>query len=232
MQSNNSSFIAQVLALFQKDLLIERRNKYVLGGLFLFSSSTVMMIYFSLLYNGDSLQNLPASTWGILFWMVVLFSSVNAVSNSFFREKEENMMYFHFLFSPYVYITAKLIYNVLFTLLLSIAASIIFIVVIPTHIHSIFIFTEVMVLGSISYAVLFTTMSAIALKAKSNNTLVAVLGFPILIPLLIFITKITSAALGDITMQELVTKNLMLLIALDIVQIILAIVLFPYIWRE
>ena len=142
------------------------------------------------------------------------------------------MMYFHFLFSPYVYITAKLIYNVLFTLLLSIAASIIFIVVIPTHIHSIFIFTEVMVLGSISYAVLFTTMSAIALKAKSNNTLVAVLGFPILIPLLIFITKITSAALGDITMQELVTKNLMLLIALDIVQIILAIVLFPYIWRE
>jgi hypothetical protein len=33
-------------------------------------------------------------------------------------------------------------------------------------------------------------------------------------------------------MQELVTKNLMLLIALDIVQIILAIVLFPYIWRE
>jgi hypothetical protein len=73
----------------------------------------------------------------------------------------------------------------------------------------VFIFTEVMALGSISYAVLFTTMSAIALKAKSNNTLVAVLGFPILIPLLIFITKITSAALGDITMQELVTKNLL-----------------------
>jgi heme exporter protein B len=116
--------------------------------------------------------------------------------------------------------------------LLSIAASIIFIVVIPTHIHSILVFTEVMALGSISYAVLFTTMSAIALKAKSNNTLVAVLGFPILIPMLIFITKVTSAALGDITMQELVTKNLLLLIALDIVQIILAIVLFPYIWRE
>lgn len=232
VEKHSSSFIAQVLTLFRKDILIEQRNKYVLGGLFLFSSSTVMMIYFSLLYNGDSLQNLPASTWGILFWMVVLFSSVNAVSNSFFREKEENMMYFHFLFSPYVYITAKLIYNVVFTLILSLAAAVVFMVVIPTHIHAIAVFTAIMILGSVSYAVLFTTMSAIAMKAKSNNTLVAVLGFPILIPMLIFITKVTSAALGDIAMQELVTKNLLLLMALDMVQIILAIVLFPYIWRE
>jgi heme exporter protein B len=75
-------------------------------------------------------------------------------------------------------------------------------------------------------------MSAIAVKAKSNNTLVAVLGFPILIPMMIFITKVTAAALGSIEQAELVYKNLMLIAALDLMQITLAVILFPYIWRE
>jgi hypothetical protein len=50
-----------------------------------FSSSTVMLIYFSLLYS-DSITTLLPSIWSVLFWLVVLFSAINSVSNAFFRE--------------------------------------------------------------------------------------------------------------------------------------------------
>src|SRR5690606_28569713 len=108
----------------------------------------------------------------------------------------------------------------------------IFMLMISNPVQNAVLFFEIMLLGAISYAILFTLMSGIALKARGDNTLVAVLGFPILIPMLIFITKITSAALGAIEMQELANKNLLLLLALNVVQLILAGILFPYIWKE
>jgi heme exporter protein B len=225
------SFLAQVFALIRKDVLVELRNKYVLGSVMLFSASTVMIIYFSLLYN-NSLNVISAPIWSILFWMVVLFSAVNAVSNSFFRESETQLMNYYFLFSPLVYLSSKIIYNVVYTLALSLVGALIFFIVISNPVKLPFIFLSVMILGSLSYAILFTIMSAIAVKAKSNNTLVAVLGFPILIPMMIFITKVTSAALGSVEHMELAFKNLMLIGALDLMQITLAVILFPYIWRE
>jgi heme exporter protein B len=227
----SGNFFSQVLALIRKDMLIELRNKYVFGSVLLFSASTVMIIYFSLLYNG-AINAIEASVWSILFWMVILFSAVNAVSNAFFRETEGQLMNYYFLFSPLVYITSKIIYNVIYTLLLSVVGSLFFFTVISNPVKMPGIFSLVIILGSLSYAILFTIMSAIAVKAKSNNTLVAVLGFPILIPMMIFITKVTAAALGSIEQAELVYKNLMLIAALDLMQITLAVILFPYIWRE
>jgi heme exporter protein B len=228
---SSGNFFSQVLALIRKDMLIELRNKYVFGSVLLFSASTVMIIYFSLLYNG-AINAIEASVWSILFWMVILFSAVNAVSNAFFRETEGQLMNYYFLFSPLVYITSKIIYNVIYTLLLSVVGSLFFFTVISNPVKMPGIFSLVIILGSLSYAILFTIMSAIAVKAKSNNTLVAVLGFPILIPMMIFITKVTAAALGSIEQAELVYKNLMLIAALDLMQITLAVILFPYIWRE
>lgn len=232
MQSEKHSFFSQVFMLIKKDALIEMRNKHALGGLLLFSVSTVMIIYFSLLYNGNALSQITPAVWSILLWLTVLFSAVNAVANSFFREREENLTYYHFLFSPVVFIVAKIIYNIFFSLLLTVVSALIFSLTISNPVQNPVLFFEIMLLGAVSYAILFTLMSGIALKARSDNTLVAVLGFPILIPMLIFITKITSAALGAIEMQELANKNLLLLLALNVVQLILAGILFPYIWKE
>jgi heme exporter protein B len=111
-------------------------------------------------------------------------------------------------------------------------SSFIFFIVIPNPVINIQVFALTSVLGALSYAILFTLMSAIAVKAKSNNTLVAVLGFPILIPMMIFITKATASAMRDPFLTSETIKNLSLIAALDIVQIILAVILFPYIWRE
>jgi len=223
--------LTQIGTLLQKELLVELRNKYVLGGLLLFSSSTVMLIYFSLLYS-DSITTLLPSIWSVLFWLVVLFSAINSVSNAFFRETEELLMQYHFLFSPLVYLWAKMLYNSAFTILLTVMSSFIFFIVIPNPVINIQVFALTSVLGALSYAILFTLMSAIAVKAKSNNTLVAVLGFPILIPMMIFITKATASAMRDPFLTSETIKNLSLIAALDIVQIILAVILFPYIWRE
>ena len=44
--------LRSTISLFRKDLLIEFRNKYVIGGIVLYVLSSVMVIYFSLTHDG------------------------------------------------------------------------------------------------------------------------------------------------------------------------------------
>ncbi len=223
--------IKSVKALLLKDLLLEFRNKYVLGGIALYVFSSVLVIYFSLLYN-DSLRHLNAVMWSILFWQIVLFSSINAIANSFFREPEGRTLYYYYLVDPQSLILSKLLYNIVFTLLLTTLSFLVFSLMISNPIQNHTLFFITVLLGGTSYSFLFTLMSAIAARAGNNATLIAVLGFPIIIPLIIFITKLSAASIGNLEFTDQTMRNISLLAALDVVQLVLALILFPYIWRD
>lgn len=225
------AFLQSVKAVLSKDLLIEFRNKYVLGGILLYVFSSVLLIYFSLQFN-SSLSDLPPGIWSILFWMIILFSAVNAIANSFFREPEGRFYYYYWLVSPQVLITAKLVYNFLFTVVLSLVTFLIFSLTVSTPVVNYPLFFITIILGGTGYSFLFTTMSAIASRAGNNATLLAILGFPLVIPLLIFLTKLSAAAIAGSAFDADVTKNLLLLSAFNLVLPALALVLFPYIWRD
>jgi heme exporter protein B len=94
------------------------------------------------------------------------------------------------------------------------------------------LFFITILLGGTGYSFLFTTMSAIASRAGNNATLMAVLGFPLIIPLLIFLTKLTAAAIVSQEFTDETVQNLLMLLAFNILQPTLALILFPYIWRD
>ena len=210
--------LRSTISLFRKDLLIEFRNKYVIGGIVLYVLSSVMVIYFSLNYT-DSLRQLSPVIWSIFFWLIILFSSINAIANGFFRE-------------PEAIILSKLLYNFIFTILLISLAFFVFAVMIDNPVVNLPLFFATALLGGTGYSFLFTLMGAIASRAGNNATLIAVLGFPIIIPLLIFITKLTAASIGNAELTDEALKNMALLGAFDVIQLLLAYVLFPYIWRD
>jgi heme exporter protein B len=223
--------LRSAISLFKKDLLIEFRNRYVVGGILLYVVSSVMVIYFALNYN-ESIKQLSPVIWGILFWLIILFSSINAIANGFFREPEGRSYYYYYLTSPQAIILSKLLYNFIFTLLLISLAFIVFTAMIGSPVTNLPLFLMTAILGGTGYSFLFTLMGAIASRAGNNATLVAVLGFPIIIPLLIFITKLTAASIGETEFTGEAIKNMILLGAFDMMQLMLAYVLFPYIWRD
>jgi heme exporter protein B len=172
--------LRSAISLFKKDLLIEFRNRYVVGGILLYVVSSVMVIYFALNYN-ESIKQLSPVIWGILFWLIILFSSINAIANGFFREPEGRSYYYYYLTSPQAIILSKLLYNFIFTLLLISLAFIVFTAMIGSPVTNLPLFLMTAILGGTGYSFLFTLMGAIASRAGNNATLVAVLGFPIII---------------------------------------------------
>ncbi len=76
----------------------------------------------------------------------------------------------------------------------------------------------------------FSFLAAIAAKAQHNAAIMAILGFPIIIPQLIMLIKISSAAFSQQGVFS-VTPVLMLMV-LDVLVILLANILFPFLWKD
>ena len=71
---NFATMNSKVLALLQKDILIELRQKHTFYGILLYIAATIFVIYLSMAEEPD------AQVWNSLFWIIQLFVCVNAVA--------------------------------------------------------------------------------------------------------------------------------------------------------
>ena len=72
---------------------------------------------------------------------------------------------------------------------------------------------------------------AIAWKASGNFALVAVLSFPLALPVLLIVIKLTQFALTSFLWADAL-KFLLILLLLNFIIIVLAYILFPFIWKD
>jgi len=92
-------------------------------------------------------------------------------------------------------------------------------------------FLGISVLGGTSLSLVFTFLSAIAAKAQQNAALMAIMGFPLIIPQLMLLMKISNIVFSDV-LQGGLLQIILLLCGLDILVIALAIILFPFLWKD
>ena len=93
-------------------------------------------------------------------------------------------------------------------------------------------FVGIACLGGISISLVFTLMSAIAAKAQQNAAIMAILGFPLIIPQLLLLIRLSKSAFGEVFREGALLQIMLLLIGLDVLAVVLAIVLFPFLWKE
>jgi len=92
------------------------------------------------------------------------------------------------------------------------------------------LFLLTVLLGAIGFSNLFTLLSAITARTQ-NFALLAILGFPIILPLLLLIVKMSDLANFAIQQKD-IYMHLGAIGLLDVITLILSVVLFPYIWRD
>lgn len=219
------------LALIQKDLVIEWRQKYAIGGILLYVVATAYLIYIFLAQQ--SLQErMDYRLWMILYWMTILFTAVNAIAKSFNQEDRKRQIYYYTLVSPQAVILSKMIYNFFLMMLLAILCAIVFLLIIGNPVQNMGVFFLGIIAGGSGFSFVLSMISAIASKAEQNSTLMAILGFPVILPFLMLLQKAVSKAfISGFTSTELI-QDFSVLFALDILLISLSLILFPYLWKE
>ena len=213
----------QIFTLFKKDLLLEIRQQYAFYGVLLYVGATIFVLYMAV-------ETPDKQTWLGLFWIIQLFISINAVAKSFLGEGRGRMLYYHSITSPQQFIIAKLLFNSLLMLVMSLLSTLLFAFFLTFPVKNTAVFMGIVCLGSFTLGLVFTFLAAVAAKAQQNAAIMAILGFPIMVPQLLLLIKVSSTVF--VTNAAIPLANILILVASDVLVIALALILFPFLWKD
>ena len=218
----------EIKTLINKELTLEWRQRYALNGMVLYIVSTVFVCYLSFRLKSNQLNPI---TWNTLFWIILLFTAVNAIAKSFTQERAGRLLYYYTLASPQGIIVAKILYNSGLMLVLSLLGFGFYAFVMGNPVGDLPMYLLSIVLGSLGFATTLTVVAGIASKADNNAALMAVLSFPLILPMLLLVMKLAKNALDGLDRSTSLDEILTLL-ALDLLVVALSYILFPYLWRS
>ncbi len=213
-----------ILNLVKKDLLLEMRQQYTLYGVLLYVASTIFVIYLTMGQPDDAV-------WNGLFWIIQLFVCVNAVAKSFLQEGRGRMLYFYSIVGPVQFVLSKLIFNAILMLVMSLLSLAICTLLLGNPLVHVLSFIGIAALGGLSLSLVFTFLAAIAAKAQQQSAMMAIMGFPLIIPQLLLLGKIAGTGFSS-AIQAGWWQMVLMLVGMDILVIALAIILFPFLWKD
>ena len=216
--------LAKTFALFVKDFQLDFRQRFALGSIILYVIAAIFIIYLAF-------REVTAEEWVVLYWIVVLFTSVNAVLKAFTQEGDKRNLYYYTIIEPMPMILAKLTYNFLLLLILAFFTTIIFSVFTTFPIVSTAYFGLTVILACLGIATNFSFISTIAAKTRNKSTMMMILSFPVIIPLLLPVVQLSLKTLDQVSWKS-IREDFYLLIAIDLLILGISLVIWPLLWRE
>lgn len=213
-----------IITLIKKDILLEIRQQYSFYGIALYVASTIFVVFLTLDTPEDNV-------WNSLFWVIQLFVCVNAVAKSFLQENKGRLLYFYSIAGASQFILAKLVFNAILMVMMTLLSLLIFTLFLGNPLHNVWQFIGISCLGGVGLGLTFTFLAAIAAKAQQQAALMAIMGFPIITPQLLLLNKVAGIAFSSIVQSGL-GQMVMLLVAFDVLIVVLAVILFPFLWKD
>jgi heme exporter protein B len=217
----------ELKALIGKEIRLEWRQRYALNGMLLYIISTVFVCYMSFKLKVNDIEPI---TWNTLFWIILLFTAVNSITKSFTQERAGRQLYYYTLASPQGVILSKIIYNIVLLLALSLVGFVIYALFMGNPVNNIAMYLTGIVLGAVGFSATLTMVAGIASKAENTSTLMAVLSFPIILPMLLMLIRLSKNAMDGLEWSTSFDEILTLL-GIDGIVIALSYLLFPFLWR-
>ena len=217
------SSIKQIWTLFRKELLLEIRQQYTFYGVILYVGATIFVLYMAI-------DQPESRVWNGLFWVIQLFISINAVAKSFLQESRGRMLYYQSIVSPQNFVLSKLLFNSLLMLVMSLLSLLLFSLFLNNPVERMFTFIGLVLLGGWGLSLVFTFLAAIAAKAQQNAAIMAILGFPLIVPQLLMLMKVSNTVFTQNNIDT--SGTVLLLVAMNGMIILLAVILFPFLWKD
>ncbi|MCD6018481.1 MAG: transporter permease [Bacteroidetes bacterium] len=212
-------------SLIKKEFLLEFRQKSTLAGILVYIVATVFIS--ALCFK----KIIHPTVWNALFWTIFMFIAVNVSGKSFMQETKGKGLYNYLYYSPRQFILSKIMYNMLLMAVLSLLTFFFYSWFVGSLVQDLGMFLLTLMFSSSAFSGVLSLMSAIASKANNNISLMAILSFPVLMPLLLVSVKLSKHAIDGLA-WSVSYKYLLILVMLNFVVVALATLLFNYLWKE
>jgi len=196
--------VRQLVAAIRKEMLLQWRTRAQILAIFVFGATTLLLFSFAIGPNSAALRlHAPG-----FLWLALLLSSTLALSESFQLETEQKGLEGLLLLpaSAKAMYYAKAIANAFQLSILGMALVPVMVVLYDVSIGSIGNIAAVfgvIVLGSAGLSAPGTIYSAMASQARAKQTLLPLLLFPLVVPVLLASVKATSLLIAGDPMGQL-----------------------------
>lgn len=215
------------IAILKKEIVQELRTKYAINTLLAFTGASLLLILFTL--RANQLDPVPKSG---LLWIIILFAAMSGMMRSFLQETDKKtwpLLQLHASASD-VYL-GKLIYNFLFLLFLHLFTFFFYMIMMNLTIVNGFYLIASILFGALGLSSVTTLTSAMIAQADRKGALFSVLCIPLLVPLLLILTRTTRFAIIE-GPDPSALNDLLALVGFCGVTITTGLLLFDYIWEE
>ena len=220
--------LRRVAFLVKHTFRVEFRQGHALIGLLLFALASVYAAFQAV---GD---DAGVESWNALVWVVLIFTAFNAMARPHPDDRPENRQYLTHVVRPVEWMLARTIYHWgLMTVLAGLVLAAFALFLGTDHLAGgrggwLLLGLE---LAGWALASCLTLLAAIASLAGAGFGLTAVMGLPLIMPIVLVATRFGNDLLGGLTGEETV-ENLLFLGALAGGITAFGLVLFPYLWRD
>jgi heme exporter protein B len=228
MEARSSGSVVRAFSVFSKDIKSELRTRYAINAILMFAIVTVFAVSWAV--GGAGLSPVIQAS---LIWIVIYFSSLSGLSQSFVKEEESRTAAALRLYAPAeVVLAGKLMFNLVLLFVLNLITVPLFTIFIGFDVVNLTLFLMILVIGSLGLVVVTTLVAAIISKASVKGALFAVLSFPLVLPLLIEAISGTKKAMVPGMSIAGARLEIQVLASYLIVMGILGFMLFEAVWND
>lgn len=190
-----------LLAALAKDALLQWRGRAQAAAIFVFGSSALLLFSFAIGPSAEALRIYAAG----FFWLALLLSSTLTLAESFQSEMEERALEGLLLLpvSPRALFYAKAVANALQLVWLGIGLVPVMVVLYDATTLRLPELLGVIVLGAAGLSAPGTLYAAMTAQARARQTLLPLLLFPLVVPVLLAAVKATSLLIQGDPMGQL-----------------------------
>lgn len=217
--------LKEIGVLLRKEFMLEWKQKYAFNGLLMYVLCMVVVISLAFV------NKLNPLTWNIIYWIIMLFVAINSVAKSFLSESPGQALYLYGIASPRAIILSKLIYNLFLLGIVSTVALFSYSFLSEVRVENMGLMILITLMGSAAMSANLTLVTAIASKAANRGTLMAVLSFPLLIPVLLVLIRLSRYAVEGLD-AGLSSDSYLMLGGITLVLTVISVILFPFVWRD
>ncbi len=219
-----------ILAFVIKDIKNEIRAKELLFSMVTFSLLVIAIFNFSFPLSREMVDvTIPS-----FLWISFVLAGILGLSRSFNLEKENDAIK-GVLLTPinpsYIYIS-KFISNTIFLLVLEIILIPLFVIFFNYDLwNNLKSLSFVLIGGTVGFSAVGTLFSTMAINTKLREVILPILVFPIIIPLLINVVKVTSVILRDEPIHD-VWYSVKLILVFDVIFFVTGAVVYEFVLED
>ena len=222
------TWLSTAWVLVWKDLVQEWRSRDVLTSMFAFAVLSLFIFNYALeLSPIDRAEIAPG-----LIWVVMVFAGTLGLNRSFAAEQDQGSFEGLMMAVPELSVIylAKMITNLLMMFGLAILVIPIYSLLYNQSLFDLRFF-GILMLGAWGYSAAGTLISSMTVQTRMRDLLLAVLLFPLLLPVNMAVVKSGSAIIAASSVPEF-QSWINLLLVYDVIMTVVSIMVFEYVIRE